>query len=114
MENLSFKEKQKTLFKRQLELRKNPTEAELQFKAKLDAKGLKYIFERGFIVGDFYCFVDFYLPKPYKICFEIDGGYHSTDEQKRKDWAKDQYLKSRGFKVVRIKNEDVPNYEISL
>ena len=50
---------------------------------------------------------DFYLPKPLKLIIEIDGGYHSDPIQKWKDSERDAYFRSRGMKVLRIKNEHV-------
>jgi leucyl-tRNA synthetase len=106
---MEFKDKQKTLFDRLSKLRENATPSELAFRLLLDKANIKYIFQKGFINGNFYCIVDFYLPKPYKIVIEIDGGYHSTPEQQRKDWARTKYLNERGFRVIRFKNEDVQN-----
>lgn len=71
--------------------------------------------QKGFYKGEFHCIVDFYLPKPLKTCIEIDGGYHDTPKQKYKDYWKDKYLTEvRGFKVIRIKNEDVKNFDVSI
>ena len=104
--------KYRTLDARKKRLTENITPAEKIFKDRLDSLGVRYFFQKGFIKGDFYCIVDFYIPKPHKICIEIDGGYHNTPEQKRKDWAKDKYLTSRKTRVVRIKNEDVETFDI--
>ena len=95
------------------ELLSKPTDAELVFKARLDKVGIKYMFQKGFIKGDYHCIVDFYLPKPYKLCIEIDGGYHDTEKQKKRDLEKDNYLRSRGFKVLHIRNEDVETFNMS-
>lgn len=102
---LSFKEKQQTLFARLKERRSNRTQAELYVQSLLSELPYKFIPEKGFIQGDYYCFVDFYLPKPLKVCLEVDGGYHNTDKQKARDKRKTKYLEKRGFKVVRITNE---------
>ena len=108
-------EKQKTLFKRQSDLRDKPTSSELIFKERLEKAGIKFIFQKAFIAKDYYCIVDFYLPKPYKTVIEIDGGYHNDLPQKKKDFYRDKYLKEiRKFKVVRIKNEDVMSFDLSL
>jgi very-short-patch-repair endonuclease len=106
-------EKRKTLFGRLKKLRENATESELIFKSRLDDAGIKYIFQKGFIKGRGYCIVDFYITKPYKMCVEIDGGYHNTYEQKSYDKWRDGYLKERGFRVIRIKNEDVLDFDLS-
>ena len=103
--NISFKDKQKTLFSRIKYLREHSTTAERMFKSLLDKLEIKYIFQKSFIKGNAYVIVDFYLPKPYKLCIEIDGGYHLT--QKSKDNRKDEYLKSRGFKILRFTNDEV-------
>lgn len=57
-------------------------------------------------VGKKIYFLDFYLPK-YKIAIEVDGGYHSTQEQIDKDDARDSDLRDIGIITMRITNEDV-------
>lgn len=104
--------KQSRNFKYRNDLLKNPTPSELIFKQRLDELGVRYLFQKGFIKGDYHCIVDFYLPRPHRICFEIDGGIHNTEEQKKRDFQKDSYLKERGFSVVRIKNEDINSFDI--
>lgn len=110
---LTFKEKQKTLFSRKKKLTEKATKSEITLKKKLDELNIKYIFQKGFIVGEFYCIVDFYIPRPFFVCIEVDGKYHDSPEQKKKDWAKDNYLRSRKFKILRIKNEDVDSCDIA-
>jgi very-short-patch-repair endonuclease len=113
METLKqYKEKQKRNSRYIVELRKKATKSELIFKKMLDENNVKYIFQKGFISKGFHCIVDFYIPKR-KICFEIDGGVHLSKMQIEKDRKKDNYLiKTRGFTVIRIKNEDVKNVNI--
>jgi very-short-patch-repair endonuclease len=109
---ISFKEKQKTLFKRKETLINNATKSEIEFKQLLDENNIYYIFQKAFIQGNNYVIVDFYLPK-LKLCIEIDGGYHLTESQQKRDNNKDYYLiKQRNFKVLRIKNEEVCNFNI--
>lgn len=112
MEKPTFQEKQKTVFKRKEELVKKATTSELLFKKRLEELNIRFFFQKGFIAGDFYCIADFYIPIPYKICIEIDGGYHDTLEQKKKDWARDNYMASRKVHTIRIKNEDVNTIDI--
>ena len=101
----SMKRKRKTLGKRVRYLRDNATKAELIVYNHLIKKNVKFIFQKGFISGWNYVIVDFYLPKPKKICIEIDGEYHNSHEQARRDWNKDDYLENyRGFKVYRFTN----------
>lgn len=101
---ITFKSKQKTLFERLKKLRENATPSELAIKGLLESMRLNFIFQKGFIQGDYYCIVDFYLPKPYRLCIEVDGEYHLTDEMIKKDAHRDAYLKSRGFSILRIPN----------
>ena len=101
----SFKDKQKTLFNRVVNLKRNATVAELCIINKLSNLNVKYIFQKGFIAGDYYCIVDFYFPKPHKLCLEIDGGYHFSEAQIKRDKRKDDYLKGRKLNVYRITNE---------
>jgi very-short-patch-repair endonuclease len=100
--------KQQLCSTRRLKLIKNATKEELIFSKLLDDLKIRYIFQKGFIKGDYFCIVDFYLPKPYKICIEIDGLYHLTEKQILKDKNKDNYLINyRGFKVIRFSNFQV-------
>lgn len=103
-----FKEKQRTLFGRQKRLRENPTRSELRLKDLLIGLKEYFIFQKGFIKGDYYCIVDFYLPKR-KLVIEVDGGYHFSDEMRKKDYARDKYLESRGFKTLHISNGAADN-----
>ena len=84
----------------------NSTQSEITFKNKLDKLNIKYCYQKGFIAGDNFCIVDFYLPKPYKLCIEIDGGYHNTPIQIRRDKSRTKYLINRGFKVLRLTNRE--------
>jgi len=95
-----------------MKLLKSPTPSELIFKDRLDKIGIKYIFQKGFIAGNNFCIADFYIPKPYKIVIEIDGGYHKSNKQIKRDKHKDIYYKSRGFKVIHIDNKDVSTFDL--
>jgi len=109
---LTFIEKQKTFFERRKKLRDNPTRSEKRFMEILDNLHIKYIFQKAFI-KDYYCIVDFYLPNPARTVIEIDGDSHNEVKQILKDMRRDKYLtQDRGFKVVRITNEEVWSDEI--
>ena len=104
---LTFKDKQKTCLVRRKELAKNATKSELIFKEKLDNLKISYIFQKGFIKGDQYCIVDFYIPGKYKLCIELDGAYHTTEKQRIRDYYRDKYLtKDRKFNLLRLTNEE--------
>lgn len=99
---------QRKLNKYKIELKRKATPAERHFKVTLRRLGIKNIFQKGFISGRI-CIVDFYIPK-YKICVELDGGYHFTPEQQRRDYYRTEYLtKKRGLKVIRFTNEEAFN-----
>lgn len=97
--------KQPYLFKFKKENINNMTYAEHCFKQKLDILNIKYMAQKGFMNDKSFYLIDFYLPKPYKLCIEIDGEYHNTKIQKKNDAIKDHYLTSiRGFKILRFTN----------
>ncbi len=58
--------------------------------------------EHFFFVPDFYC-------AEIKLIIELDGGIHL--QQKERDSYRDDILKSKGFKILRIYNEDLTNIE---
>jgi very-short-patch-repair endonuclease len=102
---LDYKDKQRLCSKRTLELKSNLTEAEKRVKELFIALGVKHKTQKGFIKGDFFCIADFYLPFPYCAVVEVDGGYHNNAGQVYRDVKKDEYYKSRRFRVLRITND---------
>lgn len=63
-----------------------------------------YKFRRQHIIGDY--IADFAcLTK--MLVIEIDGGYHTTDEQKHYDEMRTESLERMGFTVIRFTNEEV-------
>lgn len=101
---ISFKDKQKPLHQRLRLLRANATWAEKVFRDKLEKLGVRYIFQKGFIQGSGYCIAAFYFPRLNKLVVEIDGASHLS--RKEYDARRDNYLKNRGMKVIRITNEE--------
>jgi very-short-patch-repair endonuclease len=99
----------------QKDLLENMTSAELKFQHVAKLKGLKLIpqFKINIYSKDrsrierFY-FADFCDIKN-KLVFEIDGDYHFTDEQQKKDLKRTKDITKAGFKVFRLSNEDVYN-----
>jgi very-short-patch-repair endonuclease len=53
----------------------------------------------GYIV-DFYC-------HELKLALELDGRHHAKPLQRKKDEARDAFLKTRGITIIRIRNEDL-------
>ncbi|MDD2871961.1 MAG: DUF559 domain-containing protein, partial [Candidatus Gracilibacteria bacterium] len=55
-----------------------------------------------FIIPDFYC-------HEMKIILEIEGSVHNLKEIYLLDKYKKELLNNKGYKVIRIKNEDIKN-----
>ena len=88
-------------------LRANMTEAEVILWSKLRLKkGHGAHFRRqhpvGPYVADFAC-------TAAKLIVEVDGATHSSDKEIAYDRKRDAYMMQRGWRVVRIRNEDVYN-----
>ena len=87
------------------QLRRNRTEAERRLWWKL--RELKQI---GFklrqqvpidhYIVDFACLSE-------RLIVEVDGGTHSSDDETRRDAARERYLREQGFRIVRVWNSDV-------
>lgn len=102
---LRLRQKNGLANKRKLILRERATPAEMAFLDKLKKLKVHYAFQKAFIGGEGFAITDFYIA-PLKLCIEVDGGYHNTEEQQRKDRWRDGYLRNdRKVKVVRITNE---------
>lgn len=101
-----FRDKQRLAEEYKDNLRKKATKSEIVFRKVLVRGKIKHKFQRAFIADGCFYICDFVFEKD-KVCVEIDGGYHTTPQQRAKDAAKDAYLRRRGFNVVRIQNQDV-------
>jgi very-short-patch-repair endonuclease len=87
---------------------RTPTKAEAAMETLLKEVGVRYIPQKGFFKDlNTFFIVDFYLPRPHKLVIEVDGKYH--EDRRDYDTRRDEYLKSRGFRVLRIKNEEILN-----
>ena len=87
------------------ELRTNQTDAEKKLWSKLRKNQIKnYRFTRqkpiGYFIADFYC-------HRLKLVIEVDGDRHYTEESKRYDKMRNEYLKKQGLVVYRINNVDI-------
>lgn len=84
--------------------RNNLTEAESVFWNIAKSGGLGQKCRRQYIIGQY--IVDFFFRQSMLIV-EIDGGYHFTEEQQRKDTIRQDWLEHMGYKVLRFTNEEV-------
>ena len=87
--------------------RANMTEAEKMLWERLRCYPRPLRFRRQHIIGDY--IVDFVCLEKMLVV-EVDGEYHSTDEQKALDELRTEYLNSVDFSVVRFTNEQVINH----
>lgn len=99
----------------QKDLLENMTSAELKFQHVAKLKGLKLIpqfkiniYSKNKSRIERFYFADFCDIKN-KLVFEIDGDYHFTDEQQKKDLKRTKDITKAGFKVFRLTNGDVFN-----
>lgn len=86
-------------------LRKNETETEKMLWEKLRNNQLKgFKFRRQHPISLY--IVDFYCHK-LKLVIEIDGGYHDSSEQIKKDKERTKILNSNGLEVIRFTNQEI-------
>jgi very-short-patch-repair endonuclease len=86
-------------------LRKNLTPAETKLWKQLKNSQLAgRKFRRQHSIGDFV--VDFYCPRE-KLIIELIGNVHLNPVNEEYDFKRNNYLRSLGFEVLRIENEEV-------
>jgi very-short-patch-repair endonuclease len=91
--------------KRARVLRTNSTDAEKALWRLVRAHRLNGIgFRRQTPIGPY--IVDF-VSHSAKLVIELDGGQHYEDANKRRDERRDNFLRSKGFRVLRFGNHDV-------
>jgi len=83
-------------------LRRESTRAELKLWNRLRSRaigGFKFVRQEpiGGYVADFVC-------REQRLIIEVDGGQHSESVR---DVARDQFLRQRGYRVLRFWNNDV-------
>lgn len=91
------------------ELKENQTESEKKFARYLDKIGVEYSCQLPVYAGKKAYIIDFaFRSSALKKWFalEIDGKYHSDEEQKKKDLSRDAHLLLAGWIPIRMKNLD--------
>lgn len=92
------------MLRTQNENRRDITPSEKHVMELLEELGERYIFEKAVFATHSFFLIDFYLPRPRKLCLEIDGLYHK--DQVWYDNQRDKFLcEDRKMKVLRITNE---------
>lgn len=84
--------------------RDNMTKAESVFWSFAKSSGLGQKCRRQYIIGRY--IVDFFFRKSMLI-IELDGGYHSTEQQQDHDSTRQDYLERQGYRILRFTNEEV-------
>ena len=87
-----------------IENRKNPTASEKLLWEQLRGKKLVDKFRQQHLIDNY--IVDFVCLSK-KLVIEVDGGYHTTDEQIHYDAERTVVLNNLGFKVIRFTNNEV-------
>jgi very-short-patch-repair endonuclease len=85
-------------------LRKEMSAAERKFWYAINFDKLGRKFRRQQPIGRY--FVDF-VCFDQKLIVELDGKQHATDEAKKYDNERTDYLESCGYKLLRIPNDDI-------
>ena len=70
--------------------------------------GYRVVIQQPILTGRKMYFADIYLPD-LKTIVEIDGDYHYTSNQKRKDSNRSAGIWRMGYHVVRLSNHDARN-----
>ena len=76
--------------------RYNQTEAEKNLWYHLSGNHLGLHFRRQHIIG---CYIADFICVKRNLIIEIDGGYHSQEEQKIKDYLRTEILKRWGLRL---------------
>ena len=84
--------------------RNNMTEAESVFWSLVKGSAMGERCIRQYVIGDY--IVDFFFRRS-QLIVEIDGGYHTTEEQQESDAIRSEWLESKGYTVIRFSNEQV-------
>lgn len=105
-----YADKQRTLERRKTKLRLKATEHEVFFLYHLKRLKIKHQFQKGVIDKDHFMIPDFFIPS-LNMVVELDGGYHYSSKQQYRDYYKDKHYEERGFRILRMKNEDIYTFD---
>lgn len=87
---------------RRLRERQTPAEA-MMWELLRNQKFMGLKFRRQHQIGDY--IVDFFCHSE-RLVIELDGGVHATEDRRKKDQKRDNYLTSRGFQILRFANDE--------
>jgi len=64
----------------------------------------KIFYKQEYKIGSYW--IDFYIPN-MNLCIEVDGNYwHSFEKQKNRDKKKNEYLRKKGYSLLRIDEKE--------
>jgi very-short-patch-repair endonuclease len=90
-------------FRRRLRSEETPNERKLwKYLKSRQLDGYKFRQQHGY--GPYV--LDFYCPK-LRLCIEVDGNVHDTEEVKQKDEERTEFLNQNRITVIRFKNEEI-------
>jgi len=95
------------LIDRRKTLNLKTTLAEKQFQSRLRRHGIRHYAQ--VVIGPF--IADFVIPDRLLV-IEIDGGIHSSVAARAYDAQRTEYLRDKGFSVVRVVNENVKTWPL--
>jgi len=98
------KTKTESASNRAKELRINATPHEVRVKNFLMERGIDFKFQKIVYTRSSYYIIDFYFHN-HRLCLEIDGSSHHTDEGIIHDKLRDSTLKNMGMRVLHIEND---------
>jgi len=87
------------------DLLSHTTEAEKAAARNCKLLGYEIVQQQPITTGRKLYFADIYIPS-LKLIIELDGGYHYTKDQKRKDGNRSSGIWRLGYHVVRLSNHD--------
>lgn len=88
-----------------LSLLEHTTGAEAAACRALHEAGIKYISQYPIVTGRQTFFADIYIPS-LRLVLEIDGGYHFTPEQRRRDANRSAAMRRLGYHIYRLTNAE--------
>ena len=101
MQNIGRYQNKSSFIEKRRDLRRNQTKAERELWLKIRNSQLGVKFRRQYNID--YYIVDFYCHE-LGLIIELDGWVHGEDEQKKKDKQREEYLKNKGYKILRYRN----------
>jgi very-short-patch-repair endonuclease len=89
-------------------MRSKPTPAERMMADRLSGSGVDWGAQKT--LGTY--IIDFVIRDRCAV-IEVDGGYHDDEQQQWRDRHRDSVLREAGFRVFRVRNEDVSGWPMS-